>query len=121
MALKILLADDSAFMRKVLKNTLEKQNKAEVVGEASNGAEAIEKYGELAPDLVFMDIVMPEVTGIDAVKGIMKDHPDATIIMCSSMGQDTMINEALEAGAEDFIVKPFKEEKILEIIEKHTQ
>jgi len=87
-----------------------------VIGEASNGVEAIEKYKELSPDVVTMDIVMPLLSGIEAVKEIIKYDSGAKIVMCSALGQDSLIMEAIESGAKDFIVKPFKAEKVLEII-----
>ncbi|WP_457556133.1 response regulator [Candidatus Pyrohabitans sp.] len=114
---KILVVDDAAFMRMMLKNILGK-NGHQIVGEAQNGAEGVEKYRELRPDVVTMDIIMPEVNGIEAVKKIMSIDPEAKIVMVSALGQEAMVKEALEAGARDFIVKPFKESKVLEVIEK---
>jgi len=114
---RILLVDDAVFMRMMLKDILQK-NGYEVVGEAENGAVALEKYKELKPDLVIMDITMPEVDGIQAVKDIKKYDPSANIIMCSAMGQQAMVIEAIQAGAKDFIVKPFQAERVLEAVNK---
>jgi two-component system chemotaxis response regulator CheY len=90
----------------------------EVVGEATNGLEAVEQFKELSPDLVTMDIVMPKCSGIDAVKDIMKEHPGACVVMCSALGQESLVMEALQAGARDFIVKPFKPENVIATLEK---
>lgn len=114
---RILVTDDAAFMRMVLKNILIKHG-FEVVGEAENGKQAIQKYKELQPDLVTMDITMPEMDGIQATKEIKKNDPEAKIIMCSAMGQEAMVVEAIQAGAKDFIVKPFQEEMVVEKINK---
>lgn len=114
---KILVVDDAAFMRMMIKDILTK-NGYTVVGEAENGAKAIEKYKELKPDLVIMDITMPEVDGIEAVKGIKKIDANANIIMCSAMGQQSMVIESIQAGAKDFIVKPFQAERVLEAVRK---
>lgn len=114
---KILITDDAAFMRMQLKNILTKLGH-EVVGEAENGFVAIEKYKELNPDLVTMDITMPELNGVEAVKGIKKIDAQANIIMCSAMGQQSLVIEAIQAGAKDFIVKPFTAERIEEAVEK---
>lgn len=114
---RILLVDDAVFMRMMLKDILQK-NGYEVVGEAENGAVALEKYKELKPDLVIMDITMPEVDGIQAVKDIKKYDSSANIIMCSAMGQQAMVIEAIQAGAKDFIVKPFQAERVLEAVSK---
>src|SRR5690554_6060758 len=107
MGKSILIVDDAAFMRMMIKDILTK-NGFEVIGEAENGAKAQEKYKELNPDLVIMDITMPEVDGIQAVKEIKKINQDANIIMCSAMGQQAMVIESIQAGAKDFIVKPFQ-------------
>ncbi|MCA1296127.1 response regulator [Paenibacillus sp. alder61] len=114
---KILVVDDAAFMRLMLKGILSK-NGYEIVGEAENGQEAVEKYRSLSPDLVTMDITMPIMEGVEAVRQIKKLDPNAKIIMCSAMGQQTMVVESLQAGAKDFIVKPFQEERVLESIRK---
>lgn len=113
----ILLVDDAAFMRMMIKDILIK-NGYDVVGEAENGAKAIEKYKELKPALVVMDITMPEVDGIQAVKEIKKIDPNATVIMCSAMGQQSMVIEAIQSGAKDFIVKPFQADRVLEAVKK---
>lgn len=117
MGKKILIVDDAAFMRMMIKDILSK-NGYEVVGEAENGARAIEKYKELIPDLVIMDITMPEVDGIQAVKEIKKINGDSKIIMCSAMGQQAMVIESIQAGARDFIVKPFQAERVVEAVKK---
>ncbi|MBB5336567.1 response regulator [Pectinatus brassicae] len=117
MATKVLVVDDAAFMRMMVKDILSK-NGYEIVGEAENGAVALAKYQELKPDLVTMDITMPEMDGITAVKEIKKTNPDAKIIMCSAMGQQAMVIEAIQAGARDFIVKPFQPERVLEAVRK---
>ena len=115
MAKNILIVDDAAFMRMMIKDILTK-NGYNVVGEAENGAKAIEKYGELKPDLVLMDITMPEVDGIAALKKIKGSDPNALIIMCSAMGQQAMVIESIQAGAKDFIVKPFKPDRVLKTV-----
>lgn len=114
---KILIADDAAFMRVTIKNMLEK-NGYEVAGEAQNGQIAIQKYSELKPDIVTMDITMPEVDGLAALKAIMQLDPNAKIVMVSAMGQRTMVMDAVVAGAKGFIVKPFNEETLLTALEK---
>lgn len=114
---KVLIVDDAAFMRMMIKDILEK-NGYEVVGEAQNGLEAVEKYDELRPDLVTMDITMPEMDGIEALKKIREINSDATVIMCSAMGQQAMVIDAIQAGAKDFIVKPFQAERVLEAVKK---
>jgi len=114
---KILIVDDAAFMRMMIKDILTK-NGYEVIGEAENGLRAIEKYRELIPDLVIMDITMPEVDGIQAVREIKKINSDAKIIMCSAMGQQAMVIESIQAGAKDFIVKPFQAERVVEAVKK---
>jgi len=113
----VLIVDDAAFMRMMIKDILTK-NGYEVIGEAENGARAIEKYKELIPDLVIMDITMPEVDGIQAVKEIRKVNSDSKIIMCSAMGQQAMVIESIQAGAKDFIVKPFQAERVIEAVKK---
>lgn len=113
----ILLVDDAAFMRMMLKDILTK-NGYNVVGEAENGAMAVEKFKEVSPDLVIMDITMPEMDGIQATKAIKDEHPNSVIIMCSAMGQQAMVVEAIQAGAKDFIVKPFQPDRVLEAVKK---
>ncbi len=117
MANGILIVDDAAFMRMMIKDVLSK-NGFTISGEAENGARAIERFKELNPDLVIMDITMPEVDGIQAVKEIKKINGAAKIIMCSAMGQQAMVIEAIQAGAKDFIVKPFQAERIIEAVKK---
>lgn len=117
MSKRILIVDDAAFMRMMIKDILSK-NGFEVVGEAQDGAQAIEKYKELEPDLITMDITMPEMDGITALKEIKKINSEAIIIMCSAMGQQAMVIDAIQAGAKDFIVKPFQSDRVLEAIQK---
>lgn len=117
MAVRVLVVDDAAFMRMMVRDILTK-NGYEVVGEAENGMKAVEKYSELHPDLTTMDITMPEMDGISAVKAIRKIDPNAKIIMCSAMGQQAMVIEAIQAGARDFIVKPFQADRVLEAVRK---
>ena len=117
MAKTVLITDDTAFMRMTLRNVLEK-NGFEVVGEAGDGAQAVDKYKELKPDLVTMDITMPNMDGIEATKKILSEDPTARIVMVSAMGQKALVVEALTSGAKDFIVKPFQPERILESLGK---
>ncbi|CAM3400894.1 MULTISPECIES: response regulator [Brevibacillus] len=117
MSNKVLIVDDAAFMRMMIKEILSK-NGYTIVGEASDGAQAVEKYKELGPDLVTMDITMPEMDGIAALKEIKKMDPNARVIMCSAMGQQAMVIDAIQAGAKDFIVKPFQADRVLEAIKK---
>ena len=114
---KVLIVDDAAFMRISIKNMLTK-NGYEVVGEAENGLIGIELYKELQPDIVTMDITMPEMSGLDALKEIQKLDPQAKVVMVSAMGQEAMVREAIVSGAKGFIVKPFKEEGIIAAIKK---
>ena len=114
---KILIVDDAAFMRMMIKDILQK-NGYEVIGEAANGLEAVELYKAHQPDLVTMDITMPEMDGIEAVKQIKGINPAAKVIMCSAMGQQSMVMDAIKAGANDFIVKPFQADRVLEAIKK---
>jgi len=109
---RILVADDASFMRMMIREIVEEEG-YEVVGEASDGIEAVDMYRELHPDIVTMDIVMPRRSGIDAVRGIVELEPSACIVMCSALGQETLVSESLQAGARDFIVKPFKPEAVL--------
>ncbi|MGM7701182.1 response regulator [Pseudalkalibacillus sp. Hm43] len=117
MANRILIVDDAAFMRMMIKDILSK-NGFEIVGEAADGAQAVELYKEHTPDLVTMDITMPEMDGITALKEIRGMNPDAKVIMCSAMGQQAMVIDAIQAGAKDFIVKPFQADRVLEAIKK---
>ena len=120
MKYRVLICDDAEFMRTLLRDTLEKAN-FEVVGEAVDGKEAVEKYKELKPDIVTMDIVMPLKSGIDATKEIITYDPRARVVMCSALGQEILVMDAIEAGAKDFIVKPFKRERIISAIKKALQ
>ena len=115
--MKILVVDDAAFMRMMIRDILVKHG-FEVVGEATNGVEAVIRYKELEPDLVTMDITMPEMDGIAAVKHIKALDPNARVIMCSAMGQQAMVLEAIQAGARDFIVKPFQADRVLDAVKK---
>ncbi|HDM70653.1 MAG: two-component system response regulator [Thermotoga sp.] len=117
MAKRVLIVDDAAFMRMLLKDIITKAG-YEVVGEATNGVEAVEKYKELKPDIVTMDITMPEMNGIEAIKKIKEIDPNANIIVCSAMGQQAMVVEAIQAGAKDFIVKPFQQSRVVEALNK---
>lgn len=114
---RVLIADDAKFMRMTIAKILEQGNH-EVVGEAENGKQAVELYEKLNPDLVTMDITMPEMSGIEALKQICAKDPNAIVIMCSAMGQQKLVVEAIEAGAKDFIVKPFDENRVLEAINR---
>ena len=114
---RILVADDASFMRQMIKEIVESEGH-EVVAEASDGVEAIDKYKAHHPDVVTMDIVMPRRSGIDAVKGILEIDGTARVVMCSALGQETLVTEALQAGAKDFIVKPFKPEAVLKTLAK---
>lgn len=112
---KILLVDDAAFMRMMVKDTLTKNGYTDIY-EAADGQEAVERYKEVNPDLVIMDITMPNMNGIDALKVIKEYDANATIVMCSAMGQETMVIEAIKLGAKDFIVKPFKPDRIIKTV-----
>jgi two-component system chemotaxis response regulator CheY len=113
----VMLVDDAAFMRMMLKDILS-NNGYNIIGEAENGIIAIDKYMELKPDITVMDITMPEMDGLQAVKEIRARDPQARIIMCSAMGQQAMVIEAIQSGAKDFIVKPFQAERVLEAVSK---
>jgi len=117
---KVLIVDDTKFMRNILAGILKKKD-LEIAGEAVNGREAIEKYKELRPDLVTMDIIMPEIDGIQAVKEIIKIDPNAKILMCSAMGQQALVIEAIQAGAKDFVIKPFQPTRVLEAVDRTLQ
>lgn len=114
---KVLIVDDAAFMRMMIKDILEK-NGFEVIGEANNGIKAVELYKKERPDVVTMDITMPDMDGIEAVKAIKIFDPTAKVIMCSAMGQQSMVMDAIRAGAKDFIVKPFQADRVIEAIKK---
>jgi two-component system chemotaxis response regulator CheY len=115
MAKKILLVDDAAFMRKMIKDTLIKNGYTEVF-EAVDGADAVEKFGEIGPDLVVMDITMPNMDGLEALKAIRAKDGSANVVMCSAMGQESMVMDAVRSGAKDFIVKPFKPDRVLKTV-----
>lgn len=117
MASRVLIVDDLAFIKLIIKDTLEKTG-FEVAGEASNGVEAIEQYKGLQPDIVLMDITMPKMDGIQALQEIIKIDPQAKVIMCSALGQQKLIIQSIQLGAKDFIVKPFKPERIVGAIKK---
>ncbi len=112
---KILLVDDAAFMRKVIKDALSKAGYSDL-HEAVDGADAVEKYNSLKPDLVLMDITMPNMDGLEALKAIRAADGNANVVMCSAMGQETMVIDAIRSGAKDFIVKPFKSERVLKTV-----
>ena len=120
MGVRVLVADDAAFMRQMIREIIEPEG-FEVVGEASDGVEVVESYHHLEPDLVMMDIVMPKCSGIDAVKEIVAKAPGACIVMCSALGQETLVMEALQAGAKDFIVKPFKPDAVVSTLKKVSE
>jgi two-component system chemotaxis response regulator CheY len=113
----VLVCDDAIFMRTMISDILT-QAGYEVVGEAETGAQAVERYRALKPDLVTMDIVMPDMSGIDAVREICKTDPEAKILMCSAMGQQALVVEAIQAGAKDFVVKPFQPSRVLEAVQR---
>ena len=114
---RVMVCDDAAFMRMMIKDILVK-NGYEIAAEAENGLKAVEQYPGAKPDLVLMDITMPEVDGIEAVRRIKALDPNANVIMCSAMGQQAMVIEAIQAGAKDFIVKPFQADRVLEAVRK---
>ncbi len=117
MAARVLIVDDAVFMRNTIKEIFT-SNEFEIAGEAANGVEAVEKFHDLKPDLVTMDIVMPFKNGIQATRDILKEDPDAVIVICSALGQESLVTEAIEAGATDFIVKPFRAENVLQVVRK---
>lgn len=117
MTKRVLVVDDSVFMRDIIKDIFAAGGFS-VVGEAGNGVEAVEKYKELKPDLVTMDLVMPYRNGIDATREILRNDAKALVVMCSALGQETMVMEAIEAGAVDFIVKPPRAEDVLAVVKK---
>ena len=113
----VLIVDDAAFMRISIKNMLTK-NGYDVIGEAENGAVGVEMYKDLKPDIVTMDITMPEMSGLEALKEITKIDSQAKVVMVSAMGQEAMVREAIVSGAKGFIVKPFKEDGIIAALKK---
>ena len=114
---RVLVADDASFMRQMIREIVESEG-YEVCGEASDGVEAVDEFKRLQPDVVTMDIVMPRKSGIDAVRGIVAIDPGAVVVMCSALGQETLVTEAIQAGAKDFIVKPFKPDAVIETLKK---
>ncbi|AOT69766.1 response regulator [Geosporobacter ferrireducens] len=115
--MSVLIVDDAAFMRMTIRRILEEKD-IKIAGEAANGLEAIKKYQELKPKVVTMDITMPEMDGVEAIRQIRKIDPNAKIIACSAMGQEVMVIEAIKAGAKSFVVKPFKSEKLVEELQR---
>ena len=115
MGKKIMLVDDAAFMRMMIKDTLKKNGYTDIV-EAGNGEQAIETYQAERPDLVLMDITMPVMDGLEALKRLKEIDPSAQVVMCSAMGQEAMVVDALKLGAKDFIVKPFKPDRIMKTV-----
>jgi len=113
----VLVCDDAVFMRTMIGDILT-QAGLEVVGEADSGAQAVERYRTLRPDLVTMDIIMPEMGGIEAVRAITEFDPQARVLMCSAMGQQSLVAEAIQAGAKDFVVKPFQPSRVLEAVQR---
>ncbi|HEU4800518.1 MAG TPA: response regulator [Gemmatimonadales bacterium] len=113
----VLVCDDAIFMRTMISDILS-QAGFEIVGEAESGVQAVQQYRNLRPDLVTMDIVMPDMGGIDAVREICKEDPSARILMCSAMGQQALVVEAIQAGAKDFVVKPFQPSRVLEAVQR---
>jgi len=117
MPVRILIVDDAIFMRKMIGDILKKEG-YEICGEAENGIEALSKYKELHPDLVTMDIIMPDMSGIDAVQEIVKQDYSAKILMVSAMGQQSLVVEAIQKGAKDYVIKPFQPSRVLEAVER---
>ena len=114
---KVLVVDDAAFMRMTIKKMIESEGHT-VVGEAGNGVEAVQKYMEIQPDVVMLDITMPEMNGVDALKRIKELDPNAKVIICSAMGQQAMVAQAIQSGAKDFIVKPFEKDRIIAALKR---
>ncbi len=117
MATRVLIVDDAIFMRRMISDILKKEG-FEICGEAGSGTQAVQMYRELQPDLVTMDIIMPDMSGIDAVREIIKEFPNAKILMVSAMGQQSLVVEAIQAGAKDFVVKPFQPSRVLESVNR---
>ncbi len=117
MKLRVLVVDDAIFMRRMISDILV-ENGMEIVGEADTGAKAIDRFKELRPDLVTMDIIMPEMNGIDAVRKIMEFDAQAKVVMCSALGQQALVQDAIAAGAKDFLIKPFNAARVVEVIAK---
>jgi two-component system, chemotaxis family, chemotaxis protein CheY len=117
MSQRVLICDDAIFMRTMIADIL-KQAGFDVIGEAETGAQAVTRFRELRPDLVTMDIVMPDMGGIDAVREIVREAPEARILMCSAMGQQALVIEAIQAGARDFVIKPFQPSRVIEAVKR---
>lgn len=117
---RILIVDDSFYMRTMLKNMLTDAG-YEVVGEAANGAQALEMAASTSPDLITLDVILPDNTGLDVLKNLRQSNPDSKVVMCSAVGQEVIVNEAIENGALAYIVKPFSEERVLEIVSNALQ
>lgn len=117
MPYKVLIVDDAMFMRAMIRDILVNSGRFEVTGEAANGEEAVQQFLALKPDLVTMDIVMPQMDGIEATREILKSAPKAKVVMCSALGQEALVIESIAAGAKDFIVKPFSAEKVLKVLD----
>jgi two-component system chemotaxis response regulator CheY len=111
----VLIADDASFMRQMIREIIEPEG-FEIVAEAADGVQAVEQYDAVRPDLVTMDIVMPKRSGLDAVKAILEADPNACVVMCSALGQESLVMEALQSGARDFIVKPFQPDAVIETL-----
>ena len=116
---RVMVVEDAVFMRMTIRKMIEPEG-YEVVGEAGNGVEAVQKYMEAQPDVVMLDITMPEMNGIDALKRIKEFDPKAKVIMCSAMGQQAMVAQAIQSGAKDFIVKPFEKDRVLAALKRVT-
>lgn len=116
---RVMVVDDAVFMRMTIRKMIELEG-YEVVGEAGNGVEAVQKYMEAQPDVVMLEITMPEMNGIDALKRIKEFDPKAKVIMCSAMGQQAMVAQAIQSGAKDFIVKPFEKDRVLAALKRVT-
>jgi two-component system chemotaxis response regulator CheY len=114
---RIMVVDDAAFMRKMLRDALS-EGGHEVVGEAVNGADALKQYQEVRPDVTTLDITMPEKDGLEALKDIIGFDPAARVVMCSALGQETKVLEAIKGGAKDFVVKPFQPDRVLAAVDK---
>ncbi len=113
---RVLIVDDALYMRTMIRDILSNTGQFEIVGEAATGNEAVARYTELKPDIITMDIVMPELDGVEATRSILKLDPDAIIVMCSALGQEALVIESISAGAKDFIVKPFTPEKVIRVL-----
>lgn len=114
---RVMIVDDAAFMRMTIKKMLEAHGHS-VAGEAENGVEAVRKYAEIKPDIVLLDITMPEMNGVDALKRIKELEPKAKVIICSAMGQQAMVAQAIQCGAKDFVVKPFEESRLIAAVDR---